>query len=121
MQEENPVRGYFSSVDRQLIFGLGKNDHVDSLQVIWPDDKRQLIKNFDADTTSVLSWKNARNQDPVKMTNRNGFLPISLHRPEFHTGIMKIPLMIIPSSAYFRKNIPSWDLLLLQAISITTD
>ena len=24
MQEENPVRGYFSSVDRQLIFGLGK-------------------------------------------------------------------------------------------------
>ena len=31
MQEQNPVRGYFSSVDQQLLFGLGKNDHVDSL------------------------------------------------------------------------------------------
>ncbi|HEV2830591.1 MAG TPA: FG-GAP-like repeat-containing protein, partial [Hanamia sp.] len=31
MQEQNPVRGYFSSVDQQLLFGLGKYDHVDSL------------------------------------------------------------------------------------------
>ena len=62
MQEENPVRGYFSSVDRQLIFGLGANDHVDSLLVIWPDDKQQLIKNFNADTTFILSWKNAGNR-----------------------------------------------------------
>ena len=59
MQEENPVRGYFSSVDRQLIFGLGKNNHIDSLRVIWPDDKQQLIKNFGADTSIILSWKNA--------------------------------------------------------------
>ncbi len=61
MQEENPVRGYFSSVDRQLIFGLGKDNHVDSLRVIWPDNKQQLIKNFGADTSFILSWKNARN------------------------------------------------------------
>ena len=59
MQEENPVRGYFSSVDRKLIFGLGANDHIDSLRIIWPDDKQQLIKNFSGDTAIVLSWKNA--------------------------------------------------------------
>jgi enediyne biosynthesis protein E4 len=59
MQEENPVRGYFSSVDRQLVFGLGTNDHVDSIRVIWPDNKLQTIKNFQADTTLNLSWKNA--------------------------------------------------------------
>ncbi len=62
LQEENPVRGYFSSVDRQLVFGLGKNDHVDSIQVIWPDNKRQTIKNFHADTTFRLQWKNAGDQ-----------------------------------------------------------
>jgi hypothetical protein len=61
MQEENPVRGYFSSVDRQLIFGLGKNIQIDSLRVIWPDDKQQLIKNFGADTSIILSWTNASN------------------------------------------------------------
>ncbi|HET7000957.1 MAG TPA: CRTAC1 family protein, partial [Puia sp.] len=59
MQEENPVRGYFSSVDRQLVFGLGTNDHVDSIRVIWPDNRQQTIKNFQADTTFNLSWKNA--------------------------------------------------------------
>jgi enediyne biosynthesis protein E4 len=67
MQEENPVRGYFSSVDRQLIFGLGGENHVDSLVVIWPDDKRQLLRDFNADTTFVLSWKNAVKVPPVRM------------------------------------------------------
>ncbi len=66
MQEENPVRGYFSSVDRQLIFGLGENDHVDSLLVIWPDNKRQLIRDFNADTTLILSWKNAGKESSVQ-------------------------------------------------------
>ena len=69
IQEENPVRGYFSSVDRQLVFGLGGNDHVDSLRVIWPDNKEKLIKDFEADTSFSLLWKNAANQPPVKKTN----------------------------------------------------
>jgi hypothetical protein len=50
MQEENPVRGYFSSVDQQLLFGLGKYDHVDSLVILWPANKKQVIKNIVADT-----------------------------------------------------------------------
>ena len=60
MQEQNPVRGYFSSVDQQLLFGLGKYDHVDSLMVIWPDNKKQVIRNIAADTILILSWQNAR-------------------------------------------------------------
>jgi len=59
LQEENPVRGYFSSVDQQLVFGLGQYDHADSLMIVWPDGKKQLLKNIRADTTLVLSWKNA--------------------------------------------------------------
>ena len=64
MQEENPVRGYFSSVDQQLLFGLGKYNHVDSLVAIWPDNKKQIIKNVSADTFLTLSWKNAGNNYP---------------------------------------------------------
>ena len=59
LQEQNPVRGYFSSVDQRLLFGLGKNDHVDSLVIVWPDGKKQLLKNMAADTTLALSWKNS--------------------------------------------------------------
>jgi enediyne biosynthesis protein E4 len=59
MQEENPVRGYFSSVDQQLLFGLGPARHVDSLVAIWPDNKTQVITNIPADTFMSISWKNA--------------------------------------------------------------
>ena len=59
LQEQNPVRGYFSSVDQRLLFGLTNNDHADSVVVIWPDTKKQMIKNVAADTTLVLSWQNA--------------------------------------------------------------
>ncbi len=68
MQEQNPVRGYFSSVDQQLLFGLGKYDHADSLVITWPDNKRQVIKNVEADTVLVLSWKNA--------TDRENYTPV---------------------------------------------
>lgn len=58
-QEQNPVRGYFSSVSQQLFFGLGKESHADSLVVIWPDNKKQVLKNVAADTLITLSWKEA--------------------------------------------------------------
>jgi enediyne biosynthesis protein E4 len=59
LQEQNPVRGYFSSVDQQLAVGLGNNTSVDSLTIVWPDGKKQSIKNINVDTSLVLSWKNA--------------------------------------------------------------
>ncbi len=68
MQEENPVRGYFSSVDQQLLFGLGKCDRVDSLIAIWPDSKKQIIRNIPADTFLVLSWKNANLKESISTT-----------------------------------------------------
>jgi hypothetical protein len=64
LQEQNPVRGYFSSVDQQLVFGLGENDHADSLVIVWPDGKKQVLKNVKADTSLSLAWKNA-GVDPV--------------------------------------------------------
>jgi hypothetical protein len=70
MQEQNPVRGYFSSVDQQLLFGLGMNKQLDSLVIVWPDGKRQLLKNIPADTTMILSWKDARISPPVVIPKR---------------------------------------------------
>lgn len=65
MQEQNPVRGYFSSVDQQLLFGLGTYDHVDSVVAIWPDNKKQVIRNIPADTVINLSWQNAIHDNQV--------------------------------------------------------
>ena len=56
-QEQNPVRGYFSTVDPDLVFGLGKQAAIDSILVTWPDQKVQLLKNVLADTLLTVYWK----------------------------------------------------------------
>jgi enediyne biosynthesis protein E4 len=58
-QEQNPVRGYFSSVDQQLFFGLGNVTKVDSVVVIWPDNKKQSITGIAADTLLTVNYTNA--------------------------------------------------------------
>jgi hypothetical protein len=55
MQEQSPVRGYYSSVDQDLIFGLGVNTHADSVITIWPDGNKTVAKNISADTTITLT------------------------------------------------------------------
>lgn len=69
MQEENPVRGYFSCVDRQLLFGLGAGRHIDSITVLWPDSSIQTIMNIPADTFITLSWQNASKAHPAAHTD----------------------------------------------------
>lgn len=59
VQEQNPVRGYFSSVDQQLLFGLGKDPKIDSLVVIWPDQRKQVITNVISDTLLVVNQQQA--------------------------------------------------------------
>jgi hypothetical protein len=63
MQEQYPARGYFSSIDQDLIFGLGANIIVDSLIATWPDGKKTILKNIPADTTLTLSQTSA---SPIK-------------------------------------------------------
>ncbi|MDN3657312.1 VCBS repeat-containing protein [Ferruginibacter paludis] len=42
-QEQSPVRGFQSSGDPVLNFGVGKNTMIDSLLVIWPNDHFQKL------------------------------------------------------------------------------
>jgi hypothetical protein len=56
-QEQMPVRGFQSSVDPVLNFGIGKHSKVDSIQVVWPDDKVSTFKNIKANQLLNLSMK----------------------------------------------------------------
>ncbi|HVG13669.1 MAG TPA: VCBS repeat-containing protein [Chitinophagaceae bacterium] len=60
--EQNPVRGYLSSVDKRLLAGLGNNVIVDSLQLIWPNDSMQVLRNIKADQSITLDYNNAITQ-----------------------------------------------------------
>lgn len=58
--EQMPTRGFESSSDPVLNFGTGKYAQIDSLSVIWPDMKMQVLKNLPTNTTIVLKQTDAR-------------------------------------------------------------
>ncbi len=59
-QELQPMRGFQSSVDYLLHFGLGPVDRLDSLQVWWPDGRMQTLVAPPVDTLLLLSQNEAR-------------------------------------------------------------
>ena len=57
--EQTPTRGFLSSVDPRLHFGLGSSARIDTLTVIWPDHRFQTLTNVDGDRILTLSQKDA--------------------------------------------------------------
>lgn len=61
------TRGYISSVDPVIHFGLGKNSQVDSLRIIWPDGKTQTIMtDLPADQLLVVNQATAKPYSPAQ-------------------------------------------------------
>lgn len=58
-QELYPVRGFQSSVDPALIFGLGSKNKIDQIKVIWPDGKVTTQNNIEANQTLVIEQRKA--------------------------------------------------------------
>ncbi|PQB03928.1 VCBS repeat-containing protein [Aureitalea marina] len=59
MQELIPSRGFQSSMDYTVSLGLGQATQVDSLRVIWPDDKTTVLGAIPVDQTVNLNWADA--------------------------------------------------------------
>ena len=60
-QELLNTRGYQSSVDFNLIFGIGKSTTIDKVEVIWPNQKKQIITNVKPNQIITLFQKDAVN------------------------------------------------------------
>ena len=58
--EHTPYRGFLSTMQSQLHFGLGTVSTVDSVVVIWPDNKKQTVTGVPAGQTLHLEQKNAK-------------------------------------------------------------
>lgn len=58
-REQMPVRGFQSSVEHLLHFGLGSAESVDSLLVIWPDDSYQVIRQVEVNKLITLRQSDA--------------------------------------------------------------
>jgi hypothetical protein len=62
--EVMPARGFQSSVDPRAHFGLGAASTVDSLIVVWPDRRYQVVTNVRADQAITLSQHDAGGRYP---------------------------------------------------------
>src|SRR5438105_2430537 len=81
--EVMPTRGFESSVDPRPHFGLGATARVDSLTVIWPDRRSQVLENVPADRIITLSQSDARSHPPTRP---------SAHPPLFSDITDRVPI-----------------------------
>ncbi|MBL4709854.1 MAG: VCBS repeat-containing protein [Flavobacteriales bacterium] len=58
-QEASPYRGYFSSQNPVLHFGLGKEEQIESIEVIWPNSTQQTLKDVAVNQQLEINIKNA--------------------------------------------------------------
>ena len=59
-QELSPTRGFFSSVEPILHYGLGQLSMVDEVQITWPDGKIQSITNVQGNQRLVAKYADAK-------------------------------------------------------------
>ena len=77
LNEVMPSRGFQSSVGYRLHFGLADNESVDSLQIIWPNGRFQIMEKVKAnqildityseDKTEVYKFEANKNRSPFKI------------------------------------------------------
>lgn len=63
--EHSPYRGYQSTIENILHFGLGKVQNADSIVIIWPDKKQQRLTNVAADQVLKIDYRKATPFIPV--------------------------------------------------------
>ncbi|WP_194776457.1 VCBS repeat-containing protein [Pararhodonellum marinum] len=63
-QEQMPNRGFQSSVDPKLTFGLGARETLDELTIRWPDGKITHEKDLPTNQLLTFKWEEANESSP---------------------------------------------------------
>jgi hypothetical protein len=58
--ENSVTRGFISSVEHGMFFGLGKDTEIEKVEVIWPDGKSNVYNNVKANTTITVNYDEAK-------------------------------------------------------------
>ena len=66
--ETTNVRGIYSTCEPQAHFGLGNNSQIDSIEVIWPNETRTLLKNIGVN--KILRLKMDQGEPYVRESNK---------------------------------------------------
>lgn len=63
--EASNLRGFQSSVVAPLHFGLGKNQKIDSIRIVWNDNSTQLIKNLAINKINTIAYHKGLEYQPI--------------------------------------------------------
>lgn len=96
-----PVRGYLSSIENVVHFGLGNHTAVESLEIIWPDGKIQNMKNPTINTIIELDYRNAQLTPTTVIKNSKSLLedqtdsfPLVRHKENQYIDFLDQPLLL---------------------------
>jgi hypothetical protein len=67
IQELMPSRGFQSSMDYILTFGLGEHVIIDSASILWPDKKVTMLKDIKVNQKLTLSQQDAKPYEILKV------------------------------------------------------
>ncbi len=104
VQEQQPTRGFQSSVSPVLIFGTGAATIIDSLVISWPSKKQQIITNVKIDQQIVLKELDATALVPAAKIASVSLLkqvksPVTfVHEQKGINDFKRQPLLINPLS-----------------------
>ena len=95
----NPHRGFLSSQDTDLHFGLGAHNKIEAITIVWPDGQRQILPAPPLDRRIILHRNDPRlkpapaKQKPPALF-RSYPVPTSLaHRESPHDDFARQPLL----------------------------
>jgi hypothetical protein len=103
VKENYTNRGFQSSIEPSLVFGLGEIGYVTELEVIWPNGKAQVLKNIKPNQTLLLEQKNAKDSpktivvsksEEFKEINLEEILPGAVHHENVFNDFNQEPLLL---------------------------
>ena len=72
--EQMPIRGFQSTVDNNLIFGVGDIDVVDSIIVNWYDGSMSKVQNISTNQSLIFDIKDSEVSDNTSRKKENIYL-----------------------------------------------
>ncbi len=77
MVESKRVRGYMSSVDTDIYFGLGNTEKIDSIRILWPNGTSELRRGISANQRLTFKESEAEPYLPPKAAIKTIFRDVS--------------------------------------------
>ncbi len=112
--EQNPARGYLSTVSHNLHFGLGNTEQIDSLQITWNSGKIQKLTAVKANQVLKLYEKDAASIKSVAKEGISWFAeiqsPVKFESPRAATNDFNRQLLLISQFSYNSLCITKYDL-----------